>query len=100
MNQYRNFQPCVYIMTSERNGTLYIGSTSDLVKRVWQHKNEYFEWFSKEYNTKILVYFEIHDTMENAIMRERQMKEWQRNWKKDLIEKNNPEWKDLYDDII
>lgn len=87
-------------MTSERNGTLYIGSTSDLVKRVWQHKNEYFEWFSKEYNTKILVYFEIHDTMENAIMRERQMKEWQRNWKKDLIEKNNPEWKDLYDDII
>jgi putative endonuclease len=97
---YRNFLPCVYIMASERNGTLYVGSSSDLVKRAWQHKNEYFEGFSKEYNTKLLVYYEVHDTMENACTRERQIKEWQRNWKKDLIEKDNPEWRDLYDDII
>jgi len=87
-------------MSSKRNGTLYIGSSSDLVKRVWQHKNEYFEGFSKEYNTKLLVYYEVHDTMENACTRERQIKEWQRNWKKDLIEKDNPEWRDLYDDIV
>ncbi len=87
-------------MASERNWTLYIGSSSDLVKRVWQHKNEYFEWFSKEYNTKLLVYYEAHDNMDGAIIRERQLKEWKRNWKKDLIEKHNPEWRDLYDDII
>ena len=86
-------------MASERNGTLYVGSSSDLVKRVWQHKNEYFEWFSKEYNTKALVYYEAHETMENAYTRERHIKEWRRNWKKDLIEKDNPEWRDLYDDI-
>lgn len=87
-------------MASERDGTLYIGSSSDLVKRVWQHKNEYFEWFSKGYNTKLLVYYEVHDTMDGAITRERQLKEWQRNWKKDLIEKHNPDWRDLYDDIV
>ena len=86
-------------MASEKNGTLYIGSSSDLVKRVWQHKNEYFEWFSKEYNTKLLVYYEVHDNMDGAITRERQLKEWKRNWKKDLIEKHNPEWRDLYDEI-
>ena len=86
-------------MASEKNGTLYIGSSSDLVKRVWQHKNWYFEWFSKEYNTKLLVYYEVHDNMDGAITRERQLKEWKRNWKKDLIEKHNPEWRDLYDDI-
>lgn len=86
-------------MASEKNGTLYIGSSSDLVKRVWQHKNEYFEWFSKEYNTKLLVYYETHDNMDGAITRERQLKEWTRNWKKDLIEKHNPEWIDLYNDI-
>jgi putative endonuclease len=97
---YRSIQPCVYIMTNERNGTLYIGVTSDLIKRVYQHKNEYFNGFSKNYNMKLLVYFEIHETMENAILRESQMKAWKRNWKKDLIEKDNPEWRDLYDDII
>ncbi len=86
-------------MASEKNGTLYIGSSSDLVKRVWQHKNEYFEWFSKEYNTKLLVYYEPHNNMDGATTRERQLKEWKRNWKKDLIEKHNPEWRDLYDDI-
>mgnify|MGYP003463667687 FL=1 len=86
-------------MASEKNGTLYIGSSSDLVKRVWQHKNWYFEWFSKEYNTKLLVYYEAHDNMDGATTRERQLKEWKRNWKKDLIEKHNPEWRDLYDDI-
>ena len=96
----RLIQPCVYIMASEQNGTLYIWVTSDLVKRVYQHKNEYFEWFSKEYNTKLLVYFEVHDTMDNAITRESQMKAWKRNWKKDLIEKENPKWRDLYDDIL
>ncbi len=87
-------------MASERNGTTYIWASSDLVKRVWQHKNWYFEWFSKEYGTKTLVYFEVHDSMENAFIRETQLKAWKRNWKKDLIEKDNPEWRDLYDDIV
>ena len=86
-------------MASEKNGTLYIGSSSDLIRRVWQHKNEYFESFSKKYNTKLLVYYELHETIDNAIIRERQLKEWKRNWKKDLIEKHNPEWRDLYDEI-
>ena len=100
LKKYRTLQPCTYIMASARNGTLYIGVTSDLIKRVYQHKNNFFEWFSKEYNTKMLVYFEVHETMDNAITRESQMKAWKRNWKKDLIEKDNPEWRDLYDEII
>jgi putative endonuclease len=93
-------QPCVYILASKRNGTLYIGVTSGLINRIWQHKNNLVEGFSQKYNVHLLVYYEFHETMENAIIREKQLKNWKRSWKLDLIEKNNPDWKDLYFDII
>jgi putative endonuclease len=92
-------RPCVYILASQRNGTLYTGVTSDLVKRVWQHKNEVHEGFTKKYNVHMLVYFEAHETMPAAITREKQIKKWNRQWKINLIEKENPQWRDLWDDI-
>jgi putative endonuclease len=92
-------QPAVYILASQRNGTLYIGVTSDLVQRVWQHKNDVFEGFTKEYGVHMLVYFELHEDMESAIIREKRLKKWNREWKLRLIEEKNPEWKDLYDSI-
>ena len=91
--------PCVYILASSRNGTLYIGVTSDIVKRVWEHKGDFVEGFSKEYGVHMLVYFELHDRMEDAILREKQMKKWNRAWKLRLIEERNPQWRDLYEDI-
>jgi len=91
--------PVVYILASQRNGTLYIGVTSDLVQRVWQHKNDVFEGFTKEYGVHMLVYFELHEDMESAIIREKRLKKWNREWKLRLIEEKNPEWKDLYDSI-
>ena len=91
--------PCIYILASERNGTLYIGVTSNLPKRIWEHKNHVVDGFSKKYKTDLLVYFEMHETMEAAITREKQMKKWNRAWKLELIEKDNPEWNDLYDEI-
>ena len=90
----------VYILTSKRNGTLYIGVTSNLPQRIWQHKNNQLDGFSKKYNVKQLVYFEQHDTAESAITREKQIKKWKRAWKLKLIEKNKPQWKDLYDLIL
>jgi putative endonuclease len=93
-------QPCVYILASKRNGTLYIGVTSGLINRIWQHKNNLVEGFSQKYNVHLLVYYEFHETMENAIIREKRLKNWKRSWKLDLIEKDNPDWKDLYFDII
>lgn len=93
------FQPCVYILASQRNGTLYIGVTSNLVQRIWQHKNQAIDGFSAKYATHLLVYFELADTMEAAITREKQLKKWQRAWKLRLIEAQNPEWRDLYDTI-
>ena len=90
----------VYILTNKRNGTLYIGVTSNLPQRILQHKNNQFDGFSKKYNVKQLVYFEQHDTAESAITREKQIKKWNRAWKLRLIEKNNPQWKDLYDLIL
>ncbi len=87
-------------MASKRNGTLYIGVTSDLIKRVWEHKNDLVEGFTKRYGVHHLVWYELHETMEAAIRRERQMKEWKRKWKLELIEKMNPTWKDLYNDIV
>jgi putative endonuclease len=90
----------VYIMASQRNGTLYTGVTSDLAKRVWQHKNDTFEGFSKEYGTKMLVWYESGDSIEGAIMREKQIKKWNRIWKLRLIESMNPEWRDLSGDIL
>lgn len=89
-------QPCVYILASKRNGTLYIGVTSDLVKRVWEHKSNLVEGFTKKYKVHDLVWYEMHDTMETAINREKQLKEWKRQWKIALIEKANPYWNDLY----
>ena len=92
--------PCVYILATKRNGTLYTGVTSDLVKRVFDHKNGLADGFTKKYKVHHLVYFELHEDMYTAISREKQIKKWNRAWKLELIETNNPEWKDLYEDII
>ena len=89
-------QPCVYILASKRNGTLYVGVTSDLLKRVWEHKDNVVEGFTRRYGVHILVWFEMHETMESAITREKAIKEWKRAWKLKMIEKTNPEWRDLY----
>ena len=95
-----NKQPAVYILASKRNGTLYIGVTSDLVKRIWQHKNKMIEGFTRRYNVHQLVWYELHSTMESAITREKRLKDWKRKWKLELIESNNPKWEDLYNTII
>lgn len=93
-------QPCVYIMASQKNGTLYIGVTSDLVQRIWQHRNSQADGFTKKYAIHTLVWFEPHVAMESAISREKTIKEWQRAWKIRLIESTNPLWRDLYDEIV
>jgi putative endonuclease len=95
-----NRQFAVYILASQRNGTLYIGVTSDLVKRIWQHKNKEAAGFSADYQVDRLVYFEMHESWEPAITREKQLKKWNRTWKLRLIEEHNPEWEDLYDGIV
>jgi putative endonuclease len=87
-------------MASQRNGTLYTGVSSSLIQRIWQHKQELMESFTMKYNVKKLVYFEVHDTAESAITREKQIKKWRRAWKLELIEASNPDWKDLYDLVI
>ena len=92
-------QPAVYILASKRNGTLYIGVTSDLVKRVWQHRNDVFEGFTKKYGVHTLVYYEMHASMAEAIQREKQLKKWNRAWKLALIEEANPQWHDLWPEI-
>jgi putative endonuclease len=89
----------IYILASKRNGTLYVGVTSDLIKRVWQHKNEVMKGFTSKYDVHALVFFEEHPTAESAILREKQLKKWRRKWKLRLIEEKNPNWKDLYDEI-
>ena len=93
-------QPAVYILASKRNGTLYIGVTSDLLKRAWEHKNDLVDGFSKKYGVHRLVYYEMHDNMLLAITREKQLKKWNRAWKLELIEERNPEWKDLWEGIL
>jgi putative endonuclease len=93
-------EPAVYILASEKNGTLYIGVTSNLIKRVWEHKNNVVVGFSKKYGVKLLVWYEMHGTMESAIAREKQMKKWLRAWKIQAIEDFNPEWRDLYWTIV
>jgi len=92
--------PCVYILSSKKNGTLYIGVTSDLVKRIWEHKNNVVDGFTKKYNVHNLVWYEIHEEMDSAIQREKQIKKWNRQWKLQLINEFNPEWRDLYPGII
>jgi putative endonuclease len=89
----------VYMMASGFNGTIYIGVTSDLKKRVWEHKNNVSEGFTEKYDVHNLVWFEGHEAAESAIKREKQMKEWQREWKINRIRELNPEWNDLYDEI-
>ena len=93
-------QPAVYILANKRNGTLYVGVTSDLVKRVWQHKNSLVEGFTKRYGIHQLVWYELHGTLESAIQREKRLKEWKRAWKLNLIENMKPEWKDLYHNVF
>lgn len=90
----------VYILASKRNGTLYIGITSNLPGRVYQHKTKKIKGFTEKYNVDKLVYYEQGEDPYNAIAREKQLKKWKRQWKIELIEKENPNWKDLYDDII
>ncbi len=89
----------VYIMASKFNGTIYTGVSSSLVQRVAQHKEGTFDGFTKKYDVKNLVWFEAHENSESAILREKRIKEWKREWKKELIEKENPEWDDLYERI-
>ncbi len=89
----------VYIMASKRNGTLYIGVTSDLPGRVWQHREGTFDGFTKQYGCKMLVWFAAFDRVEDAIRREKQMKEWKRAWKLRAIEETNPGWNDLFESI-
>ena len=91
--------PCVYLLASKPNGTLYVGVTSDLIQRIWQHRNNLVEGFTKRYGVHRLVWYEVHESMESAIQRERAIKKWNRAWKIELIEKNNPTWRDLYDEI-
>ena len=93
-------QAAVYLLASQRLGTLYIGVTSDLVKRTWEHKNEVVPGFTQRYGVHRLVYFELHADMPAAITREKQLKKWNRAWKIELIEKTNPEWKDLWETIL
>lgn len=87
------------MLASKRNGTLYVGVTADLVKRIWEHKNNVVAGFTRQYNLHTLVWYEMHDTMESAIAREKAIKEWKRAWKIRRIEEINPEWNDLYETI-
>ena len=93
-------QPSVYILASKKNGTLYIGVTSNLIKRIHEHKNSFVDSFTKEYKVYDLVYYEQFEDMLNAIEREKQLKNWKRQWKIELIEKMNKNWIDLYSEIL
>jgi putative endonuclease len=90
----------VYILASSRNGTLYIGVTSDLIRRIWEHKEKLAEGFTAQYGVDKLVYYEQFHDAEYAIGREKRLKKYNRKWKLDLIEKSNPEWKDLYEELL
>jgi putative endonuclease len=92
-------QPSVYILSSKKNGVLYIGVTSNLIQRIWQHRNKQVEGFTHKYNVNSLVYYESHENMESAILREKQLKKWNRDWKVQLIEKDNSNWDDLWKQI-
>ena len=92
--------PAVYILASRRNGTLYVGVTSNLVQRAWQHREGVSPGFTARYGVKHLVYYELHGNMEHAITREKRLKHWNRAWKVRLIEERNPEWRDLWEEIL
>ena len=95
----RDFVPAVYILASQRNGTLYTGVTSNLPARIYQHRNALVPGFTREYGVKLLVWYEVHETMESAILREKRIKKWNRAWKLELIEAVNPDWRDLAEDL-
>jgi putative endonuclease len=96
---HQDFQPCVYLLASKRNGTLYIGVTSNLLARIHQHRTGAVRGFTREYAVKQLVWFERHATMDSAITREKRIKKWNRAWKIQLIEAENPDWCDLAEDF-
>ena len=93
-------QPAVYILASKRNGTLYTGVTSDLRKRIFEHRSDFIEGFTRRYGVHNLVYFELHESMSAAITREKQIKKWNRAWKLQIIERQNPNWEDLWARIL
>lgn len=93
-------QPCVYLLASKRNGTLYVGMTSNLVRRVWEHKQHLVEGFTQKHGVHRLVWYEGHDTIVSAISREKAIKNWRRSWKIKIIEQMNPRWRDLFDDLV
>ena len=92
-------QPAVYLITNKRNGTLYTGVTGNLPSRIWRHKEGKIEGFAQKHGLKLLVYYELHGRMEDAILREKRIKNWNRKWKIQLIEKKNPYWLDLYENL-
>ena len=92
--------PCVDLLASQRNGTLYAGVTSDLIRRVWEHKNDLTDGFTKRYGVHTLVWYEVHDNMESAIRREKAIKKWRRTWKITLIEQLNALWQDLSEELV
>ena len=96
----KNKSACVYMLASKRNGTLYTGVTSDLAKRIWEHRTDVVDGLTKKYQVHTLVYFEVCEDMMSAITREKQLKRWSRDWKVRLIEKRKPEWRDLYSEIV
>ena len=96
---HRDFAPAVYLLAFRRNGTLYVGVTSDLIARLHQHRQGAVPGFTREYGVKLLMWFEMHATMEAAIQREKRIKKWNRAWKLELIEAANPDWRDLAEDL-
>ena len=93
-------QPAVYILATGKRGTLYIGVTSNLLARTWQHREHMIDGFTKRYNVTLLVWYELHGTMDTAILREKQLKKWNREWKLRLVQESNPDWRDLWNDIV
>ena len=93
-------QPCVYILANKRNGTLYVGVTSNLPKRIWEHKSKVIEGFTRKHGINNLVWYEVHETIESAIQREKAIKFWKRQWKLNAIEAKNPDWRDLYEELL
>ncbi|OGT66296.1 MAG: GIY-YIG nuclease [Gammaproteobacteria bacterium RIFCSPLOWO2_02_FULL_47_50] len=95
-----NRQPCVYMLANYRNGTLYVGVTSNLSKRIWEHKAKVVKGFTQKYGVNKLVWYEVHETMESALQREKAIKFWKRYWKLKTIEAMNPDWHDLYEELV
>jgi putative endonuclease len=93
-------RPCVYILANHRNGTLYVGVTRDISRRSFEHRMGAVAGFTHRYNVHLLVFVEFHESMAEAVMREKRIKKWRRAWKLALIERDNPEWRDLYDDLM